>query len=75
MIEIEKGVPIPPVGSRHIVKQRSPSPLTEAMAKMAPGDSFLTDKTLQAISAAAIRTGAHVTSRREGSMYRVWRTA
>jgi hypothetical protein len=45
------------------------------MAELQIGDSFVTDKTLQAISAAALRSGTHVTSRREGLLYRVWRSA
>ena len=70
---IEKNVPLPS-GSKHFVRSRASDPLSDVFSRMEPSDSILTDKTLQAISIAAIRSGVNVTSRKEGSVYRVWRT-
>lgn len=75
MYEIEKGIPIPSLDGKHVWKERAETSMSKTMASMEVGDSFLTNKTLQAISLAAIRSGANVTSRKEGSMYRVWRTS
>lgn len=73
---IEKGVPLPDPAGRHVSRRAwNECGLAKAMSQMEPGDSFLTDKTLQAISAAALRSGTQVTSRREGPHYRVWRAA
>lgn len=73
---IEKGVPLPDPGGRHVSRRGfDGGSLGRTMARLELGDSFLTDKTLQAISAAALRSGTHVTSRREGALYRVWRSA
>ena len=70
---IEKNVPLPS-GSKHFVRSPAVNPLSDVFVRMTPGDSILTDKTLQAISIAAIRCGVNVTSRKEGAAYRVWRT-
>lgn len=73
---VEKGVPLPDPAGRHVSRRAfDGGSLGRVMAEMEPGDSFLTDKTLQAISSAALRSGTHVTSRKEGSLYRVWRSA
>ena len=71
---IEKGIPLPDPGKRHFGGINKRSGLCAAFANMEFGDSLFTTKTLQAISAAAIKSGAHVTSRKEGAGYRVWRT-
>ena len=71
---IEKGVPLPQE-SKHISTSAAwKGGLASAFREMEVGDSLLTDKTLQAISAAASRSGVCVTSRKEGASYRVWRS-
>ncbi len=73
---IESGVPLPDPAGCHVSRRSlDGGTLGKAMTQLQIGDSFLTDKTLQAISAAALRSGTHVTSRKEGNLYRVWRSA
>lgn len=75
MYVIEKGVPLPEISPHASVRADWPDSLAATFLKMEPGDSLLTTKTLQAISAAAARSGVNVTSRKEGISYRVWRRA
>ena len=73
---IEKGIPAPDLSSKHVWRRsREVDPMWKVIAAMEPGDSFLTDKTLQAISLASAKTKTAVASRKEGSFYRVWRTS
>jgi hypothetical protein len=70
---IEKNVPLPDMTGKKHVSQRGPDSLWSVFIRMEAGDSILTKRTLQAISSAAIRSKTHVTSRREGDRYRVWK--